>query len=171
MLTHCGTKEINTERLLLRPFTHNDNEDMLKYWVSDPKIQLMYSEPVYKTKDEVQKLLDKYISSYQKEDYYRWAIIESKSNFCIGQIAIFLVDDKNHFCEIEYCIGSMFQRKGYCNEAVQAIIQYAFNSINIHKMQVCHKENNMASKKFTRKFTLLFIGRIFEFRYFFGEDI
>jgi len=146
MLTHCGTGEITTERLHLRPFQYSDNEDMLKYWASDPAIQHMYSEPVYTNTDEVRVLLDRYISSYQKEDYYRWAIIESDTNTCIGQIAIFLIDHKNHFCEIEYCIGSLFQKRGYCSEAVRVVIDYAFKKINIHKMQVCHKENNMASK-------------------------
>ena len=55
MLTHCGTGEIDTERLLLRPFCYEDAEDMLKYWISDPKIQSMYSEPVYSTSKGVIK--------------------------------------------------------------------------------------------------------------------
>lgn len=50
----------------------------------------------------VRKLLDKYISSYQNEEYFRWAIIDKESDECIGQIAYFLVDSKNHFAEIEY---------------------------------------------------------------------
>ena len=65
MITHYGTKEIETDRLYL-------------------------------------------ITSYQNDDYYRWAIVEKESLACIGQIAIFLVNEKNHWCEIEYCIGSQF---------------------------------------------------------------
>lgn len=167
MLTHCGSKEIHTNRLLLRPFRYTDDDDMLKYWVSDPRIQLMYSEPVYSTKREVKELLDKYISSYQKEDYYRWAIVEKSSDVCIGQLAIFLVDNKNHFCEIEYCIGSQFQRNGYCSEAVQAIIEYAFCSINVHKVQVCHKENNVASKGVIQKCGFTYEGTL---RHYFFMD-
>jgi ribosomal-protein-alanine N-acetyltransferase len=171
MLTHCGTKEIETDRLLLRAFTHEDNNDMLKYWVSDPEIQSMYSEPVYTTKNEVRELLDKYITSCQKEDYYRWAVIEKMSGVCIGQIAIFLVDNKNHFCEIEYCIGKLFQRKGYCSEAVQAIIDYAFNKINVHKMQVCHKENNMASKGVIQKCNFTYEGMLRDYFYMNGSYV
>jgi len=47
MLTHCGTREIETGRLYLRCFKYSDDDDMLKYWISDPNIQSMYSEPVY----------------------------------------------------------------------------------------------------------------------------
>lgn len=44
-------------------------------------------------------MLSKYTGSYEKSDYFRWAVIEKGSNICIGQLAIFLVDNKNHFCE------------------------------------------------------------------------
>ena len=90
MLTHNGTNTITTERLILRRFEYTDNEAMLKNWVADEKIQSLYSEPVYSTVEAVKELLDKYIGSYEKNDYYRWAIIEKKSGECIGQIAYFL---------------------------------------------------------------------------------
>ena len=78
MLTHCGTQKIETDRLILRQFQYSDDENMLEYWISDPNIQFMYSEPIYSTKNEVKELLDKYINSYQNCDYYRWAVIEKK---------------------------------------------------------------------------------------------
>ena len=108
MLTHNGTQTIETERLILRRFQYSDDDGMLRNWVADEKIQMMYSEPVYSTKEEVKGLLDKYIGSYERDDYYRWAVIEKSSGECIGQIAYFLVDSKNHFAEIEYCIGAEF---------------------------------------------------------------
>ena len=97
MLTHTGTTTIETERLILRRFEYTDDEAMLKYWVADEAIQSLYAEPVYTTKEEVKGLLDKYITSYEKADYYRWAITTKETGECIGQIAYFLVDNKNHF--------------------------------------------------------------------------
>ena len=90
MLTHIGTQTIETERLILRRFEYSDDVAMLKYWIADEKIQSLYSEPVYSTKEDVKGLLNKYIGSYEKDDYYRWAIIEKNSGECIGQIAFFL---------------------------------------------------------------------------------
>lgn len=66
MLNHQGTEIIETERLLLRKFKYSDTENMLKYWISDPAVQHMYSEPVYSTKDEVKELLEKYIKTMKK---------------------------------------------------------------------------------------------------------
>jgi len=62
MLTNTGTQTIVTERLILRKFTYEDSDAMLKYWIADEKIQSLYSEPVYTTKKAVKELLDKYIS-------------------------------------------------------------------------------------------------------------
>lgn len=171
MLTHIGTTTIETERLILRRFNYTDDEDMLQYWVADERIQSLYSEPVYTTKDEVKGLLDKYIGSYDKDDYYRWAIIEKKSNKCIGQIAYFLVDNKNHFAEIEYCIGTEFQCKGYATEATKAIIEYGFKKINLHKVQICTKTINQPSKRVIEKCGLTYEGTMRDFFYMNGEYV
>lgn len=90
MLTHIGTQTIETERLILRRFEYSDDDAMLKYWVADEKIQSLYSEPVYSTKDDVKGLLNKYIGSYEKDDYYRWAIIEKTRANVLVRLHFFL---------------------------------------------------------------------------------
>ncbi len=112
MLTHVGTNTIETERLMLRRFEYTDNKAMRRYWIADESIQSMYAEPVYSTEEEVKELLDRYISSYEKKDYYRWAVIDKKAGECIGQIAYFLVDSKNHFAEIE-CMKEEYHTDDY----------------------------------------------------------
>lgn len=171
MLTHIGTNTIETERLILRRFEYSDNEAMLKNWVADEKIQSMYSEPVYSTKEDVRELLDKYIGSYEKSDYYRWAIVGKKSGECIGQIAYFLVDSKNHFAEIEYCIGAAFQCRGFATEAAKAVIRYGFTEINLHKIQICTKTINTPSKRVIEKCGFTYEGALRDYFYINGEYV
>lgn len=167
MLTHVGTQTVETENLILRPFKYSDDDAMLKYWVADEKIQSLYSEPVYTTKAEVKQLLGQYISSYKNNDYYRWAVIDKGTEACIGQIAFFLVDSKNHFAEIEYCIGSAFQCKGFATEATKAIIKYGFEKINLHKVQICTKTINKPSQRVIEKCGFTYEGTLRD--YFFME--
>jgi len=152
IILNCnGTQTIETERLILRKLAYTDANDMLKYWISDPLVQFMYGEPIYVNNKEITELLDKYITFYKKMDYYRWAIILKETNECIGQVAFFLVNSENHFGEIEYCIGKTFQKKGLATEATKAVIKFGFENINFHKVQICHKEGNIASQKVIEK--------------------
>lgn len=171
MLTHTGTNAIETERLLLRRFDHADNAAMLKNWVADEKIQSLYSEPVYTTPEAVRELLDKYISSYEKSDYYRWAVVEKASGECIGQIAYFLVDSKNHFAEIEYCIGGAFQRRGYATEATKAVMAYGFRQMNLHKIQICTKTINKPSMRVIEKCGFTYEGTLRDYFFMNGEYV
>lgn len=171
MLTNIGTKTIETERLILRRFEFGDADSMLKNWIADEKIQSLYSEPVYSTKEQVNELLEKYISSYEKDDYYRWAIIDKNTYECIGQIAFFLVDNKNHFAEIEYCVGALYQCKGYATEATKAVIKYGFECINLHKVQICTKTINIPSKRVIEKCGFIYEGTLRDYFYMNDEYV
>lgn len=171
MLTHIGTLTIETERLILRRFVYSDCNAMLKNWIADEKKQSMYSEPVYTTIEEVNELLKKYIGSYEKNDYYRWAVTLKSSGECIGQIAYFLVDSKNHFAKIEYCIGSDFQCKGFATEATKAVIDYGFDKIALHKVQICTKTINKASRRVIEKCGFTYEGTLRDYFYMNGKYV
>ena len=171
MLTHSGTKTVETQRLILRRFRHADNASVLKNWASDAHLQAMYSEPVYPDLEAVDGLLARYIAGYEKPDYYRWAIIEKECGECIGQIAYFLVDSKNHFAEIEYCVGAAFQCRGYATEATKAVIAYGFDSMNLHKVQICTKTINVPSRRVIEKCGFTYEGTLRDYFYMDGEYV
>ena len=148
MLTHIGAQPIETPRLLLRRFELSDAPAVYANWAADPGVQSLLCEPVYPTLEETQGLLQGWIDAYACVDRtrYRWAMIEKNTGACIGQVAYFLVDERNHFGELEYCVGRAFQRRGYCTEAVRAIMAYGFEKVHFHKIQVCHMEGNEPSR-------------------------
>lgn len=166
MVNNIGTITLETERLLLRKFQYSDCDDMLEYWIGDENIQSMYGEPTYKTYSALKPLLDKYISSYKDNYYYRWAIVKKKSDICIGQIALFYVNTKNHCCELEYCLGSDFHRKGYMTEAVNKILEFCFKEANFHRVQVSHKDINKPSKGVISKCGFKYEGTFRDYFYF-----
>lgn len=164
-----GTESIETKRLVLRRFKYSDCNDALRNWAGDEKIQNSYGEPVYSTESDVMFLLKKYIFLYSDNNYFRWAIIEKESGECIGQIAFFLVDCKNNFAEIEYCIGSKYQNVGYATKATKAIIEYGFKKIEFHKIQICHRSNNLPSKRVIQKCEFIFEGALRDYFFIDGK--
>ena len=157
-MKNVGTQRIETSRLVLRKFRMNDWEDMLNHWAYDEKVQHMYGEPTYTTKEEVKGLLEKYISNYEKEHTYRWAVVEASSGVCIGQIAFFEVNPKHHFAEFEYCIGRQFQNNGYITEATKAVIDYGFKEIDLNRIVISHRSDNLPSKRVIEKCGFEFEG-------------
>ena len=170
-MIHSGTFTIDTPHLLLRRFEPDDLETMHKNWASVPSVQIEYGEPVYKEIEEAKGLLEKYISGYEYDSFYRWAVIDKESGECIGQIAYFLVDSKNHFAEIEYCIGAQFQRKGYATEAAKAVIAFGFDKMNLHKVQICCKTINAPSRKVIEKCGLTFEGTLRDYFFMDGQYV
>ena len=159
MLTHVGTKTIETERLLLRRFRYSDIDSMLRNWIADEETQWGYGEPYYATPEAVRELLDtKYIASYARDDYYRWAVIEKASGECIGQIAYFSVDTGNRHGEIEYVIGPAFQGKGYATEMTKAVIDFGFDEVNFHRIEIDCRTANEASRRVIEKCGLTYEG-------------
>lgn len=170
-MNNIGTKIIETSRLILRKFEYSDAEDVLYLWASKPEIQHMYSEPVYSTLEEVNCLLKKFISAYGNENCYRWAIIDKADKRCIGQIAYYLVDAKNHFAEIEYCLATEYQKRGYMTEAVKAVLEFGFNKIDLHRVQISTKEINAPSKRVIEKCGFKYEGTLRDYFFFDGEYV
>lgn len=154
----------------MRRFESSDVECVFKNWASDEEVQALYSEPTYKSVEETKELLNKYIDNYKNSNYYRFAIILKENNQCIGQIAYFLGNEKNHFAEIEYCIGREFQGYGYATEATKRIISFGFEEMNLHKVQICHKEMNEKSKSVIKKCGVTYEGTLRDFFFIEGEN-
>ena len=147
----CGAQEIDTGRLILRSFRHEDAESMFRNWLSDEEVQSMYGEPTYTSLEQVNELIDRYISQTEEGRAFRWEVIEKTSGECIGQASYFLVDQNNHFGEVEYCISRTFQGKGYATEATRAVIDFGFEKIGFHKVQICCRPSNRSSKRVIEK--------------------
>lgn len=150
-MKHCGTKTFETKRLICRQFMPEDYEDMFRNWAANPHIQFEYGEPVYDTVSKVKNLLAKYMEGYQEPDFYRWAIVEKKSEENIGQIAFCKVYSDCKTAEIEYCIGERFWGNGYAGEALAGLIDFIFRNTDFLKLEAYHRSENIKSGKVLEK--------------------
>ena len=161
---HCGTLTIETPRLILRRFKTDDLEDMLKNWASDPSVQEEYGEPVYSTAEEAKGLLDRYISGYSSDSFYRWAVEEKGSGKNIGQIAFCRVYEELRTAEIEYCIGTSFQGRGYAGEALSAVIDHIFDNTDFRRLEAYHRAENRKSGRVLEKSSMHITDNVERFR-------
>ncbi|MHB8061135.1 MAG: GNAT family N-acetyltransferase [Ruminiclostridium sp.] len=150
-LKNFGTTFLQTKRLILRKFENNDIYDMMQNWICDTEVQSNYGEPAYQTNEEVQDLLQKWISLYKGKAFYRWAIVLKETNCNIGQIAFCRTYDNEECAEIEYCIGKAYWGNGFATEALREILKYSFEQIGLNKIEAFHRVKNPASGRVLNK--------------------
>lgn len=141
-MKHQGTKYIETERLILRPFTLEDSPAMFRNWASDPEVTKYLTWPAHESEEISQMVLSDWCSHYAEPDFYQWAIVPKDLGEPIGSIAAVRVDDSARWVEIGYCIGKNWWRKGIVSEALNALIRFFFEEVGAGRIQAKHDPRN-----------------------------
>ena len=87
-MNHKGTKQIETDMLLLRRFRIEDAEAMFRNWASDDRVTQYLSWPSHENVAATRRLLNDWISQYERLDYYNWAIELKEIHEPIGNISV-----------------------------------------------------------------------------------
>jgi len=69
----------------------------------------------------------------------------------IGTICLFGFSDENDKCEIGYELLTNFQGQGIMREALEKVIDYAFNTIKVKKIEAFFHRDNQRSIKLLEK--------------------
>ena len=107
-MEHRGTKEIETERLILRQFTRSDAEAMFKNWESDPRVTEFLRWPTAKDVSDAELVLDEWIRGYDDPGFYQWAIVLKEIGEPIGSISVVGKNEKLdivHIGNAEYVVS------------------------------------------------------------------
>ena len=145
MLTHKGTQEIRTERLLLRRFRAEDAKRMFDTWANDERVTQFLTWTPHGSIDVTEYVIGLWLKDYEKESSYNWAIeFEGK---LIGSIGCVETNERDECGEIGYCIAYDFWGKGIMTEATSAVIDFLFSEVNFHRIEILHATQNPASGK------------------------
>ena len=159
-MEHKGTQRIETERLVLRRFVSDDAPAMYKNWASDPEVTKFLTWPPHGSVDVTRKLIDMWISGYSRPDSYSWAIVLKEINEPIGSIAVVKLDEATSMVQIGYCIGRKWWHKGIMTEALDAVIDFAFDEIGADRVEAVHDPDNPNSGKVMLKCGMKYEGTL-----------
>ena len=137
-------KIIETELMILRPLTLNDDKDVFE-WVGDPIVNQFMPYPVYENLDQVKQ----WISSLP-EDRNEFGFCLKSSNKVIGAGSIKYNSKRNAY-EIGYNLNRSFWGQGYATEASKALIQWAYQELGARDFCATHATSNDASGNVLKK--------------------
>ena len=167
MLNHKGTKIIETERLILRPFRTSDAEPMFRNWASDREVTRFLTWNAHRSVSDSEAILNMWVSEYNELSRYNWAIVPKDLGEPIGGIDVVHIYQNTDCAEIGYCIAQGSWGKGIMTEAFTAVIKYLFEEIGFNQIRAAHAVKNPASGRVMEKCGLKYEGT---FRQFFRAN-
>lgn len=162
MLNHKGTKIIETERLVLRPFRSGDAPLMFKNWAGDREVTKFLTWNAHRSVSDSENVINMWVAGYNENSCYNWAIVPKDFGEPIGGISVVRIHDNNDTAEIGYCIGKDWWGKGIMTEAFSAIIPYLFDA-GFNRIQAEHAVKNPASGRVMQKCGLTYEGTFRQF--------
>lgn len=146
-LNHIGTKNIETNRLLLRKFKKDDVKQIFETWLSDSDVAKYMVWNAHNDMEETNKWLEKCIYKYNNNQIYNWGIELKENNKLIGSISANTYDNNNECYEIGYTIGKKYWNNGYATEALKSTIKFLNKEVKISKFICRSSTENIASEK------------------------
>lgn len=156
-MEHKGTKEITSERLLLRKFNDADSEEMFRNWANDKDVTRFLSWEPHGTIGVTQSMIDSWMNEYENLNFYHWAIVFNGN--LIGSIGLLNPNDDNCEAEAGYCMSKTYWGKGIMPEALSLVLFYAFQEIGFKRIFAKHDVENPNSGKVMKKCNMHFIER------------
>ena len=143
---------LTTERLTLRQLVINDEQEIFTLR-SDSEINKYLDRQISNTIDDARNFINKVNENINKSNSLYWAITLSDKNILVGTICLFGFSDENYKCEIGYELLTNFQGQGIMKEAVEKVIDYAFNTIKVKIIEAFLHRDNQSSIKLLEKFS------------------
>ena len=111
-MNHCGTVQLETERLVLRRFQLSDAPDFYKNVTSDPEVNRFLTWENDKSIADTEALMMDFIQRYEDPERYCWAIVMKESGEVIGTLAATNIRKNTRAVEVSYSIGKNWWGKG-----------------------------------------------------------
>ena len=149
--------EIVTPRLLLRKLKVKDAKDMYEYSSSEDLTRFLLWN-AHPDLNYTKKYLKFVVSKYKSGDYLDWGIVLKENNKLIGTCGFTCIDLANSKGEIGYVLNPRYHNNGYATEAVRAVLKYAFDILELNRIEARVMEGNSPSVKLLENCSMFFEG-------------
>lgn len=144
---------LKTERLTLRQMTIDDEREIFTLR-SDRDINKYLDRPISNSIEDARNFIIKINEHILNNVALYWAITSIDKKL-VGTICLYGFSDENASCEIGYELLTGFQGQGIMQEAVEKVIDYAFNTTKVQKIEAFLHKDNQSSVKLLNKLSFI----------------
>jgi ribosomal-protein-alanine N-acetyltransferase len=135
---------INASRVSLRWISDEDVDALYRIF-SHAEVMRYWSTPPLADRNAAVKLLHEIHDGFRRQAVLKWGIARRPDDELIGTATLFNLNLENHRAEVGYCLDRAHWGKGYMNEALQALLGYAFEELALHRIEADVDPRNSAS--------------------------
>lgn len=139
-----------TDRLRLRQLLISDDQEIFTLR-TDSIINKILDRQLSLNIADARNFINTVKENVKKNVAIYWAITFSHQNKLVGTVCIYGFSEENGNCEIGYELLPNFEGQGIMFEAVEKVIDYAFNTIKVEKIEAFLHRDNQRSIKLLEK--------------------
>lgn len=160
-MKNSGTQRIETDRLILRRYVIEDADAMYKNWASDSEVTKFLTWQPHSSVDVSRGIIENWLKEYSDEKYYQWAIVlKDNGNEPIGDISVVQMNEDISMVHIGYCLGRAWWRRGIMSEALKAVMDFMFDTVEVNRVESRHDPMNPNSGKVMQKCGMKYEGTL-----------
>jgi len=155
-------EQIYTKRLYLRTMKMADAHSLFNIW-SDPEVTKFMNITNFTHEEQAKEMIELFDQLAAEHKAIRLTIIEKESNEIIGSCGFNSFDVERASAEIGYDLAKAYWGKGYAPESISALIEFAFTTLNINRIEAKVEPGNSNSIKVVEKLNFTFEGTFQEY--------
>ncbi len=124
---------LETERLIIRPITLDDKNEIFEY--RSDSVTNKYQGWIPTSLTDVETFIKKVSKQINEpETWFQFIIIEKETQKIVGDLGIHFFGSENKQTEIGCTLDKKFHNKGYATESVKRVIDYLFKELGKHRI-------------------------------------
>jgi [ribosomal protein S5]-alanine N-acetyltransferase len=160
--------QLNSERLHLRQITKNDAPTIFALH-GDAHV-IRYTPLSLSTSiQDAYSYIEKMEKRQQENSSIDWAVTLNSNNEMIGIAGLYSIQPQHHRCQIGYIGLPAYNSQGFGTEASDLLLQFAFESLNMHSVEALIDPRNIGSEKILLKSGFVKEGHLIQNVRFRGE--
>ncbi|MDO4556918.1 MAG: GNAT family N-acetyltransferase [Lachnospiraceae bacterium] len=147
--------ELETERLILRRIQKEDTDAIFECWMRDEDVSRYMFWKASDDRKEAEEFVTFELENQSNSQWNRWLIETKDSKTIVGTCLIFYNDEEGHW-DISYNLGKKYWGKGFITEAMQTVMRYAKEKLNMTYCETTCARENVASAHVLEKLGFVF---------------
>lgn len=159
---------LESERLHYRRLNESDLDIILKLR-GNPESMKYIPRPLCKNLEDAKAHLDMINQKINANEAINWAVVLKTTQEVIGFVGHYRIQIENARSEIGYMITPEHYNMGYTTEIVNTLLDYGFNTLNLHSIEAVIDPKNTASERVLQKNNFVKEAHLIENEFFDGK--